>query len=33
MNNNTNLTELSHSPDALAQRQAEPLACCAKSVI
>ncbi|MDP2418490.1 MAG: hypothetical protein U1D25_14210 [Hydrogenophaga sp.] len=26
MNNNTHLTELGHSPDALAQRQAELLA-------
>jgi len=32
-NNNANLTELGHSPDALAQRRAELLACCAKSVI
>ena len=30
MNNNTHLAELGHSPDALAQRQAEVLAllCC-----
>ena len=33
MNNKTNLAELSHSPDALAQRQAKLLSCCAKSVL